>query len=528
MTTKKVGVYFGSGVMSIVEVRGKKILSEVNISVDDAAAMEKVQPASAGEPSETANAMRSPWGAMVAEVLREQGVRGKKAFLGLSDQDLFIRSFQMPILSKNEIDLAVQFEVKKYIPFKTEDMVFDYQRRIDKKSRKMDILFMGVTKTVLGDYLLSLSEAGLQTQAIEPGGFALLRILSLTKQLDPNSSFALIAAQDREAECIIVDRGFFCFSRNVMLLQPSASAGEGPSYKERLINEVRISLDYFRRQFSSRQIAKALFISKNLAEEAEFILGISEDLSLTVERVELEKDKGADSLKDLNSLRAYAIALKDAVKIPLAVNLGKYAQPVIGSAQAEAALPEAREEKGPLVFDIFLIRYAVVLVALLIGLAFVYPRLKARPLTKQLINARAKTEEAVPAGLKDLAPDALEQKKTEYAEKVAALEKIVNSRFSITPFLNSVPAVLERGVWLEEMTIRLGEKNNSLRIRGAVYLEDQGAAYETVSAFYRKLKEGPDVMRGFKDLELRSVTRGEVRKDNIAYQVTYFEISAGG
>ncbi len=520
MASKKIGIYFGNGVMSIVEARGKEVISEATISADEVGTMGK------DEAPDAASAMRSPWGAMIADALKEQKVAGKKALVGLSNQDLFIRSFQMPILSKNEIDPAVQFEVKKYIPFKTEDMVFDYQRRIDKKSGKMDILFVGATKNALDDYFLSLSEAGLQTQAVEPGGFALLRILSLTKQLNLNSSFALITVQGQEAECIIVDRGFFCFSRDVSLLQ-SSTAQEGPSNRERLISEMRISLDYFRRQFSSRQIAKVFFLSKNLLEEAEFISGLSEDLSLAVERVELEKDKGAYGLKDLNSLRAYALALKDTVKIPLAVDLTKrkYAKPVISPAQGELTAQEAKEENGPLVFDAFLIRYAVALALLCVGLAYGYSFSKSRALKAQLNVARGKAAEATPAGLKDLAVDALKQKKTEYADKIAALERVVNSKLNITTFLNSVPATLDKGLWLEEMAIRFGEKSNSLRIKGAVYLEDQSAAYEAVSAFYRKLKESRDFMRGFKELELRSVSRGEVWRDNIAYQLTYFEIS---
>lgn len=535
MAGKKVGVYFGRETISIVEAKGRQVLSQVNLSLPGLEAVKNQIKDQQGQAEDASAGAQVQCVAMIRGALRDNKVEGKRAFVGLANKDLFIRSFQMPILSKSEIDLAVQFEVKKYIPFKTEDLVFNYQRRIDKKAGKMDILFAGATKSGLDNYLFSLNEAGLQAQAIEPAALSLLRILALAKHLNPRSSFALVAMQGQEAEFAIVDKGFLCFSRDMNLSQPAAvlisdtTQSAEISCRERLVSEIRVSLDYFRRQFSSIQIEKLLFLSKNLPTEAELIAGLGEDLGLAVERVELEKEMYAYELQDLNTLKAYALALKDTVKIALAVDLAKrkFVRPAVVPQEGEEAAPEAAEEEKPLVLNIFLIRWAVALAVLFIGFAFGYPLIDMHRLNARLNAARAKAYEAVPGGLKGLALEALKQKKTTYAQRIAVLEKLVNSRLNIIPSLNSIPAAVDKGLWLEEVILSSKEEGNALLIKGAVYLEDEVAASEAVSAFYRKLKNSPDFMRGLKDLELKSVSRKETQVDNATYTLTCFEISGG-
>ena len=274
MSGRKLGVYSCGEHINLVEVEGRHIVSQVRLSFADISDQ--------GVPPQQRKAE------VLKEALYNNKIRAKKVLLGLSGQEQFIRSFQMIMLSKSELNMGVQFEVKKYIPFRTDDLASDYQYRENKKLGKMDVLFVAVTKNSMDTHCASLKEAGLAVSAVEPASLALLRILSCLQQMDTTIAFALVVAHGLEAEVTIIDQGFPIFSREIKL--PAGSDLDELSFRGRLANEIRVSLDYYRRQFTVPNIEKILFLSKNLPFLEGLITGLSEDLSIKVEPVVLEKD----------------------------------------------------------------------------------------------------------------------------------------------------------------------------------------------------------------------------------------------
>ena len=88
-------------------------------------------------------------------------------------------------LNKEELETGVQFEAKKYIPFKSEELISDYQHRVNKKTVKMDIFYVAAIKGVLERIIDALERCGLQVIGVEPAIFSLFRLLVMTKQFDP-------------------------------------------------------------------------------------------------------------------------------------------------------------------------------------------------------------------------------------------------------------------------------------------------------------------------------------------------------
>ena len=510
MAGKKLGIYFGKDSISIVEVAGTQVTSSAHLSLPEPGELQ-------GAPGESRQIT------LIGDGLKENKIEAKKAFLGLSNKEQFIRGFQMLVLSKSEMDMGVLYEVKKYLPFKTDDLIFDYQHRINKGSSKMDILFVAVTKNGLDSNLAILNQAGLQITAVEPASFALLRVLALTKQLNPKASFALVTLEGADVEFTIIDRGFPCFSRDIKLsAAPAIPEGSGPGEAaevKRLASEIRVSLDYFRRQFSGSPVDKVLFLSK-MPMPGELISGLNEDLGLLVERVELERNKEANGLEDLGLLKAYALALKDKVKINLSVDLTrkKYVQP---------ALEEAPKEIKPAVLNIAMIKWPLILSLGLLAMAYIFPQFDINQANSRLNQLSKEVEGILPVQLRGAGLEALNKQKTDYADKLAILQKLVNSRFNLTPSLNAIPAALNQGLWLENISIILRDGLESLSLRGAVYLGEKDAELNAANSFYQKLKSSPDFMRGLRILELKSISEGQVQVGSEKYLVTYFDISGG-
>ncbi len=501
---RKLGIYVARDSISIVEVDDRRIVSQARVPLINAESIAK------GQPSATATFSGGIQNTeAIEEALRSNKIKAKHLCLGLPAYDQFIRSFQMLMLSASEINLGIQFEVKKYIPFRTEDLAFDYQYRINKKTGKMDVLFVATTRNNLDNYFASLNEIGLTVSAVEPAGLSLLRILSLTKQLNINISFALVEVHGQEAEFTIIDKGFPCFSRELKLAL--ASDADEASFRMRLTNEMRVSIDYYRRQFAGAQIDKVFFLSKNLAHQETLISGLSADLGLAVESVELSRDPEANSVQDLNMLKAYALALKDTVKINVRINLTtiRHAKAIV----AEGFSPEAKA----IAFNVNALKLPIAAALLIIGFAYLFPQIEYNKVSETLTQLQAQLKGSIPSYLANPTIETLKQEKINYSNNLVALDKVVKARSVMTPLLNALPRAISQGVWLESIDMVEVNNRSSIRIKGAVYAEDEQATPEIVKSFYKKLKSNS----GLESLKLISVSQAQKGR----YTVAIFEIT---
>lgn len=513
MANKKLGIYFSKDTLIAVETIDRSIKCYATLSlgsIDDKSQIQTEELVSDKENKQLS---------LIQTFLKDNKIEAKKVFLALSDKEQFIRSFQMVLLSKSEMEMGIRFEAKKYIPFKTEDLIFDYQKRISRKFGKMDVLFVAVNKESLDKNISIFSDIGARVEAVEPASFALLRILSITGQLYLKSSFAVVAMQGEDVEFIIVDKGFPCFSREIKLSRPPQES-ESPEtednfLKDSLANEIRVSLDYFRRQFSrtSFLLDKIMFLSKETPMQ-ELISSLSDNLSIPFERVDLERDKELTKLPDLNALKAYALTLKDKVKINLSIDLSKkrHAQPV---------LEEHPQEGKPFVFNINMIKRPLIFALGLMVLAYGLPQIEVSKNRTKLKQLRKEAEEALPGRLKGSALDNLKQTRKVYAEKIEVLEKLIGSKVNIISSWNILPVTLNTGLWLEELRISVAESSLQLQIKGVVYLGDSNSETKAARDFLQKLQNNVDFMRGLGKLELTSLASSQIDK----YTVTRFEIS---
>lgn len=513
MASPNLGIYFGEDKISIVEVIGRKIISHIRIPLNI-----KVEDKLQAKLPEVAAIIAHQAVRAIDEALKANNIRGKNVSLSLSRNEQFIRSFTMPILNKSEIDIGVQFEAKKYVPFKVEDLSFDYLPRVNKKSSKMDILFTACLKHNLDNTVNLLKEAGLETVAVEPANLGLLRFLPLTKQFDPKLSCALVAVQDEEAEFIIIDKGFPLFSRDLRLIQEtdepvSNTAAQEDSLRKRLTAEIRVSLDYYRRQFQGSSIDKILFLSRSLSMQEALVAGLSQDLSIKVERLEVEKDKEIGKLDDLDMLKAYALTLRGKVGLPLWLDLAKkkYVQPIVEEAAG----------RRQFAFNVSVLKLPFIIAFGAVGFAYFSPQVELNKFKQELQRLQAEANQALPQNLKALANDGLKTKKNEYNQKIEVIQKLLSSRWYTTPALNALPSAVSKGLWIESVDIARKEEAPSVKIRGLVYLEDPAAEKAAVQGFLRELRDNTAFMQGLGNLEIGQITQREIK----GYLVTVFDMN---
>lgn len=503
----RLGIYFGRDRVSAVETAGRHILKQASIDLP------KLSQSLAG--AQPAPDM-SGWIEAINGFIKENRFAAKEAVVGLSARDLFIRGFQMPLLSRQEIDSGINFEVKKYLPFRTEDLVFDYQYRLNKELNKTDVFYIAAPRNSFNKYLSLFKDSGVRARTIESAGLALFRLLWRTLQFDPKQTIMIMTLQDGiDLEFSVFSLGFPCFSREIKLsqAQPSADPAENPS-PERLSSEIRVFLDYFKRQFSVNSVDKIIFVAKSV--NLDLIASLNKILGLNIQTLEQSGDAGLSALPDLDSFKAYAAALKGQARMNLTADLFRKLSRRTVVVPKEKAAVQALPR-----IDFNLLRRPLIFGLILIGLAYAFPLPQQLNAASNLKQIKSQAQESLPKELNGLDLKALRAKIGQGRKRLALINDLAAPRVYLTRYFNILPRTVKDGLWIEGLDISLKDNSKSLRIKGAACLADEGRESAAVKDLLSGLKDNKDLLSGLNNLEIVSL-RGNARG---ARKITVFEIS---
>ena len=499
--TSSLGIYFGPKLISIVETKGKKVINSIQIrrSLIAAAEIEEKVP-------EDVKIV-----ALFKDELRRNKIEAKEATICLSGKDLIIRSFEIPYLPPNELPSAVNFEARKYIPFKMEDLVSDFQSERDRADRRNLILFVGIKKEALEKYASIFHQLNIKINSIEYSAFSVLRFLKLVGLGNRGITGVITADPKDEGEVnfMVLQDGFPLFSRDISLgseaeelAKPEAAAGG--AILEKLKSELRISLDYYHRKLPNKKIAKTFLIS-----DEDYRLDLDsfmKELGLPSQFIEVTryaKIIGQPSTFNLSFIKGYGSSLASAVKTALKINLLAAKEKVRLLKQAVAA----RGEELPLLAGLMVDMRAVMLGLLICAGVFLYGFYHRLPLQKELdeiIGMRPKVSTVNP----QISYDELTGINSEYKKRVDMLGTLINKDIYLTELLGVINRLLPDSVWLVNFSFTKGERSAELTLRGVAYLDDAQKEIEQVHAFLSNLKSNPIFNKYFKDIVITSVDQG--------------------
>lgn len=138
-------------------------------------------------------------------IIDEAEIKAKKAIFSLPDFSTFFVSFELPPMTKKELQTAVGFEARKYIPLPMNDVALDWQC-ISKDSTKENnkILLMAIPRVLVDQYKTIAENVGLQLTSLEAEAWGLKRCL--IKSGDPTTCIVEIGYQSTIVS--VVDNGF--------------------------------------------------------------------------------------------------------------------------------------------------------------------------------------------------------------------------------------------------------------------------------------------------------------------------------
>jgi len=503
MTSSSLGIYFGPKIISIIESKGKTILHNVQVSQDLITSSEIEEKV----PSEVKIV------ALFKDELRRNKIESNEVSLALSGKDFVIRTFEMPVIPRNELDSAVRFEAKKYIPFKIEDLIADFQVQYDKLSRRNIILFAGIKKDVLDKYLSILSQLDIKPVAIEYSAFSVLRLMKLLN-ISSKGIIGIISADFKEEDEInftFLENGFPLFSRDITLTgSPDELAvtkeKDSGMMLEKLKTEIRVSLDYYHRKFPAKKIEKTFFVASQ--EYQADLESFVKYMGLSAQFIDIKKTMGETAAFSLSAIKGYSASLSKTIKTELKINLLTAKEK---SKQKETVARPITEISPPLFSGLKPNPKVVILGTVICLVTYAFLGLfRTMPLKKEL--AKMIEERPQISGLKqDMVFEDLIIANTEYHRKAEAINNLFKGQLYVTKLLEVIARVKPEGIWFKNINFKKEELSAMLTVDGMAYLTDSDKEFTLVNKFLANLKDSSDVTKYFKDINIISLEHSQFR-----------------
>jgi len=144
---------------------------------------------------------------LISSILKETKITERKVIFSIPDFSSFFTSFQIPQMTKEEINQAVRYEARHHIPLPLAEVTLDWsiiEGKMGEKESPLKILLVAVPNDIINQYQQTATLANLKLIALETEVFGLLR--SLIKKDDKDST-VILDIGGRSTTINIVDNG---------------------------------------------------------------------------------------------------------------------------------------------------------------------------------------------------------------------------------------------------------------------------------------------------------------------------------
>ena len=232
----------------------------------------------------------------IKEAVQEAGLTTNKVVSSVAGPLVALRHLQFPKVSQDELKGAIYWEGSQVIPFNIEEVYLDFQilpSGEDKTAEKIEVLFVTASKKLIDDRFKLVQKSGLEPRVIDIDVLAMLNCFQngRDKQSDQvhtdTPTTALLNIGARFTNLVVVDNKSVPFLRDIMIAGNNFTAAiekaTGVSFKEadalkkqpnsispdenatimesvfnKLVNEIRLSFDYFQLKEGGSEVDRIL------------------------------------------------------------------------------------------------------------------------------------------------------------------------------------------------------------------------------------------------------------------------------
>ncbi|MBI4003894.1 MAG: pilus assembly protein PilM [Candidatus Omnitrophica bacterium] len=452
--------------------------------------------------------------AAIRSAMGTAGITAKRVAVALPPQDVLLRAFSIPPIPRSEVDTAVQFEARKYLPFKLTDLVWDYAV-VPRSDKQITVIFAAVERAALLRIQESLRAAGLEPLCIEPCSVSLARAVQRARQQPPQRAAAAVNITGDSAHIAIVREGKVYLAREVRLTaEPDASQSSETSDPRamRLASELRLSMEFFAREFADTPVERVLLFG--------------EPTLVTRWRQELAAGLGCavESAEGGSLALAVGLALRAADRSAPFDLLRRIAQPRPSTAR-EALLGHPVFERA----SKLLASMNRPVLGLCLAAAVAVVALMWMAGARQLVSEHRRLELAVHSrpevgfGLAGRSQADLEPVRQRLEDHLAFLHRIIEERTPLASKLDALARTVPNGIWLTSLSYQdelsaAGQSQAMLSLQGACFLDGEGPEMSAIREFEETMKRNKAFSEGFSSVQLQEISVKSTPKQRYTYR----------
>ncbi len=489
---KKVGLYLGVNSVGAAVIHGKDILS-----------LGRFEFSSLEEAGSEVRNEDIRWEALINKTLREVSSDAKNIYVSLADRDFIFRPLEMPLMKKKEIESSLVYEIEKYIPFKIEELVWDYDYANFPKERKIGLSFIGIKESNFERIKAVLSRLELKAVIIEPSCVSLARVIKSVKKFAQFKNFALLDFTQAEAYLTFFQQDLPVFNRYLVVPKK-----EDTLDLDNFIEAINFSFLYFKREFKNYKLDKFIIVGDSNVDS--LVPPLKEGLQVEIESVS-SYDLTNRNNAQVENVKALGVA-------GLEHSLYKF-RPYLRKTE-EHLLPSER--------PLTRIALRTGLLSSLVGIGLIGIILLSLILENDLTDkkfALKKTEEniAVPAALGEFTWQERAVMVNKEEEKIRSLKNLFASLSRFSSFFKRMATedMLPRRLWLYELSISGQSGKYRAVLTGYVFRDNDYEERLGVDQFISNLRGDKTVGSIFSKVELDSSDRYEVG----GFEVTGFSVT---
>lgn len=503
---KALGVYLGAEGVGVAELDKKKLCSVVympfSVLEEEVAAYDELSPKIKTE-------------ALLQRAIRKIKAESSDAVVALAEKELTFRMIDMPLLKKKELELALPLEVEKYIPFKIEDVSWGFKERNIAKEKKTQVAFLSAKREPVEEAKDILTNINLRTLRCDSASLSSVDLLfQLNKLPKKNKDFVVLFYGGAEAEICIFDNKFPKFNRYTKVPVDF----EGNFNVRKFIDDVRLTLEYYKREAGRINLEKIYVIANELALEG--FKTVSDDLNIPSENIALEGIVESQRISTVYELKAYALAMRAFDKQSVGFNLIESEELASSGALEKDIMTYFKAQAPDAPFDP---RPSMALLALG-AMAFVAVNFSSQasiiPLQKRLSEMQSKLKEA---NVKVAQEPELNKELKRLQGYNKQLKNIKLPQKNASEVLSAIGENLSEGLWFSSLKVSGDEQtaNFSYVIDGYVYVDSPDIERESLNQWVEALKQSEIIKKENFSVSIEYIERAV--RDN--FSVTKFQVT---
>jgi len=461
--------------------------------------------------------------AAIRGAMAQAGIEATRVAVALPPHEVLLRAFSIPALPRAEVDTAVQFEARKYVPFKLSDLVWDYMA-VPRSDEQLTVIFAAMERAALSGAEAWIRDAGLEPLCMEPSSISLARAVQGEQPERTRRTVAAVEVVGNAAHIAVVRDGNVYLAREVRLTDERNESGAGEADRasdaraSRLASELRLSLQFFARAFADICVEQVVLFG-----EPQLVASWCPELAAALGCV-VEPGHAPDAEAGATALpSAVGLALRHGAKGSPFDFLGRNSQTAPAAARGrlhgDPVVQHARQMLASLNRPVLGL-FAAASLALVAVLWVAGARQVA--LEDQRLESLSRDRPDVGFGLAERTAEELEPLRQRLEEQLALLRRVIEARAPVASKLDTVARELPDGVWLTSLSYENPLSVNAqgkaiLSVQGACYLGEEGRELSTIRQLEETLK-GHEAFNGFASSQLQEISVQSDRQQQYTYR----------